>query len=145
MSNKSQLNTKIQRAISDSGYAPSTINNVASIVVKHYGEDKFASNVHNELRETYSDYSDIYKIIKPIIRQYASPSSKTNSSSQYNNEIQKILSKANFNNSIISYVASLCSTHHNQKNSKQLIYKAIVAKYGQQQGLKIYAHIKKSL
>lgn len=67
--NRSLLNSKIQRAIRDAGYDQSTINNVASIVVKHYGENKFANNVHNELKETYYNYSDIYKIVKPIINQ----------------------------------------------------------------------------
>ena len=149
--NRSLLNTKIQRAIRDAGYAQSTINTVASIVVKHYGEDKFANNVHNELKKTYSDYSDIYKIVKPIINQCSSTCSKATTTSQHNNnnnnnnEIQKILNKANFNNNIISYVASLCSKHYNDKNGKQAIYSSIVAKYGQKQGLNIYNHIKKNL
>ena len=69
---KTKLNTEIQRSISNAGYAQKTISKVASIVVKHYGEDKFASSVHTELSQTYSDYSDIYKIIKPILTRYKS-------------------------------------------------------------------------
>lgn len=143
--NKSQLNTKIQRAISDAGYSKTVSNHVASIVVKRYGEDKFANYVHNELRENYSDYSDIYKIVKPIIAECSSTCSKANTTSQHNNDIQNILRKANFTGDIISYVVSLCSKHYNEKNDKQTIYRTIVAKYGQKQGLNIYNHIKKSL
>lgn len=69
---KVQLNTEIQKAVSSAGYAQSTINKVASIVVKHYGKEKFASNVHSELGETYTDYRNIYQIIKPIINKYSS-------------------------------------------------------------------------
>lgn len=67
---KSQLNTKVQHAISNAGYVQPVINEVSSIVVKHYGKDKFANNVHNDLREIYSDYLEIYKIVKPIINQF---------------------------------------------------------------------------
>lgn len=70
---------------------------------------------------------------------------KTSETTNINNEIQKILSKADFNNDIISYVASLISKHHNEQNAKQTIYRAIVAKYGQNQGLNIYNHIKKNI
>lgn len=79
----------------------------------------------------------------------ATPKSSKKTSStkktQLNTEIQKILSKASYNNEIISSVASLICKHHNEKNAKQVIYSSIVAKYGQEQGLNIYNHIKKSL
>lgn len=64
---KTQLNSNIQRAVSSAGYSAPTSNKVASIVVKHYGEDKVLSNVHNELRNKYSDYLNLYNIIKPLM------------------------------------------------------------------------------
>lgn len=144
--NKSQLNTEIQRTVSNAGYTKNTINKVASIVVKHYGEDQFANNVHNELRNTYTNYSDIYKIIKPIINKYSSTmTKKTNATTQLNCAIQKLLSNAGFTSDIINSVASVVSKHYNDKNGKQTIYRAIVAKYGQGRGLNIYNHIKNSL
>ena len=45
------------------------------------------------------------------------------------------------NNDIVNYVASLVCKHHDEKNAKQLIYRAIISKYGQAQGLNIYNHI----
>lgn len=82
---------------------------------------------------------------EPAQTPTAKSSNTTNTSSKLNNEIQEILSKASFNNEIISYVASSCAKHYNGKNAKQTIYKAIVAKYGQKQGLNIYNHIKRVL
>ncbi|MBD5477743.1 MAG: hypothetical protein HDR14_00390 [Lachnospiraceae bacterium] len=70
---KVQLNAEIQKAVSAAGgYKKSAINKAASIVVKHYGKENFARNVHNELGATYDDGLDIYKIIKPILNKYSS-------------------------------------------------------------------------
>ena len=143
---KSQLNIIIQHAVRNAGHSPAISNKVASIVIKHFCEDTFLSNIHNELRGTYPNYSDIYKIIKPVIKQFCSAdSNKENTAYKNNNEIEKILKNACFNNDVIDYVVSLSSKHHNEKNVKQTVYKSIVAKYGQKQGLDIYNHIKKSL
>lgn len=143
---KRDLNNAIQQAISKYGYDTCTINNVASIVVGHYDDENATNRIHNELRAKYLDYSDLYKIVKPIIKQFLKVA--TNNSAEptnINNEIQKQLSSANFPNDIVNYIASLVSKHYDEKNAKQLIYRAIVSKYGQFQGLNIYNHIKKSL
>lgn len=144
---KIQLNSSIQQAISNAGYSQSTINKVASIVVKHFDENKFANNVHNELREIYTNYLDLYKIVKPIISQFSSTptAKKENTSSKLNTEISDTLNKAGVKNDVIDYVTSLISKHHNEQNSKQIIYRSIIAKYGQKQGLNIYRHIKNKL
>ena len=144
---KIQLNTSVQRAISNAGYSQSTINKVASIVVKHFEESKFASNVHNELKETFSDYLDLYKIVKPIISQFSqAPVIKNAStSSKINTEISESLNSTGIKNGTVDYVISLISKYHSKSNYKQIIYTSIVAKYGQKQGLNIYRHIKDKL
>ena len=66
-----QLNLEVQKAIQDAHY-PLIINEVASIVVKHYDERLFADNVYQELKETYAyDYLGIYNIVKPIIKKFS--------------------------------------------------------------------------
>ena len=66
-----QLNLEVQKAIKDAHY-PLIINEVASIVVKHYYERLFADNVYQELKETYAyDYLGIYNIVKPIIKKFS--------------------------------------------------------------------------
>lgn len=144
---KCELNTEIQRAISQAGYDKSAANKVASIVVSNYGKEKFMNNIHNELRSEYTNYSELYKIVKPIISKYSSIQTNKNTSaiSNLNKEIQKILSNANLDNNIVNYVASLVCKHHNEKNAKQTIYRSIISKYGQKQGLNIYNHIKKRI
>lgn len=142
---KTQLNSNIQRAVSSAGYSASTSNKVASIVVKHYGEDKIVSNVHNELRNHYTDYLNLYKIIKPLINQLSKKNIENTNNSLNQNEIQKTLSNAGFGKKVIIYTTSVISKHHNDKNNKNTIYKSLVAKYGQSQGLNIYNHIKNKL
>lgn len=143
---KTQLNTEIQRSISTSGYDKTVSNTVASIVSKYYGNEHFSNNVHNELRATYTDYIELYQIIKPIIKKYTSNTTvQASSTSILNRKIQQTLSKTSCNNEIISFVASLVCKHYKENNAKQIIYRAIVAEYGQKQGLNIYNHIKKSL
>ncbi len=143
---KTQLNTEIQRSISAAGYVNTVSNTVASIVSKHYSSEHFSSNVHNELKATYTNYIEICQIIKPIIKRY-SPSTppKASTISQLNTKIQKALSNASYDNNTITYVVSLICKHHNEKNAKQTIYRSIIAKYGQKQGPNIYRHIKNSL
>lgn len=139
---KVQLNAEVQREISNAKYPQSTINGVASIVVKHYGEDSFAMNVYNELRESYAEYVDLYKLVIPIIIRYSIPITEPPKSAKNHQEVQKILSKAGFGSDTISYADSLISKYGNEKNGKQTIYRSIVAKYGQKRGLNIYNHIK---
>lgn len=143
---KIQLNTEIQQALSNAEYCQSAISKTASIVAKHYRENKFVSNVHNDLRDAFTDYIDIYRLIKPIMTKYSSASVKNiNTTTQINSQIQKILSHANYSNDIINHTASIVSRHYNKANSKQTIYREIIAKYGQDRGRKIYNHIKGNL
>lgn len=146
---KCTLNNKLQQALSDDGYKEPYIGEISSIVLKHFGKEKFTNNVHNSLRDNFYDYAKIYQLIKPILSQFASSpkatKSKETTTTSLNKEIQQILSNANFPNEIISYVASLVAKHHNEKNSKQTIYRLIISKYGQKKGLNIYNHIKKHI
>lgn len=143
---KTQLNTEIQRSISTAGYDKTVSNTVASIVSKHYGSELFSQNIHNELRATYTDYIELYQTIKPILKKYTpDTTTRTSSTSALNRKIQQTLSKASCSNEIISFVASLVCKHHKEHNAKQIIYRAIIAKYGQKQGLNIYNRIKKSI
>lgn len=60
---KSQLNTCVQRTVSEAGYPQQTISKVASIVVKHSGKEAFADNVYNDLQEEYNDCTDRKSVV----------------------------------------------------------------------------------
>lgn len=71
LSEKSQLNQDIQTAVSKE-YDGKTANEVAKIVSHYYGQDSYLQRVHNHLKQYYNeeDYSEIYKIVKPVVRKY---------------------------------------------------------------------------
>ena len=60
-----------------------------------------------------------------------------------NDEIVQILSKAGFKSKIAAYVSSIVGKNKDEKKGKQQIYRAIISKYGQSDGLDIYNHIRK--
>ena len=64
---------------------------------------------------------------------------------EVNNAVMKALSAAKFDNEIAAFAASQVTKLFSEKNGKQLIYRSIISKYGQEQGLKIYREIKKLL
>ncbi len=76
------------------------------------------------------------KVVKTI-----EPKDKTS----VNNAVLKTLSAAKYDNEIVSFCASQVTKLFAEKNGKQLIYRSIISKYGQEQGLEIYRQIKKLL
>ena len=144
------------QAVRGAKYTASVSNTVAQIVSGLYGEDNLLSKVHNALKERYSNYLDIYAVIKPIVSKYSEDKQKQEKSkattnvksptkTEINSEIQKALSKGGFSNDIIAYVTSTVVKNLDIKNGKQQTYRAIISKYGQNKGLNIYNHIKKHI
>ncbi len=148
---KNKLNQEVIQALKKAGHKQSFANTVAQIVVGLYGDKSLLSKVHNVLKERYGNYQDIYAEIKPVVSKYSKDSGvqktkttvTTKEKTSTNTEIQKALSNANYNNDIISYVASTAVKNLGEKNGKQQTYRAIITKYGQNKGLNIYNHIKK--
>ena len=115
---------------------------------------RLANGVHNELRERYDNYLEVYEAVKKVISKYEKPAkaasnkkaaSTGKSKTAVNSEIMQILSKAGFDNDIVTYVASVVVKNIDVKNGKQQIYRTIISKYGQNRGLNIYNHIKKHI
>lgn len=146
---KTQLNTDIQRAVATKGYDKKVCNKVASIVVSFYGNEKMASEVHNALTAEYSNGTELYAAVKSIVSKYAKASTintkSTSSKTVDIKEIRKILTAAGKSSDVANYVGQLVQNNIGQKNEKQVIYRAIISKYGQSNGLDIYNRIKKKL
>ena len=150
---KEELKKKVMQAVRQAKNSASVSNTVAQVVCNLYGEKDLLVKVHNALKDRYTNYLDIYDAIKPIVVKYdkeasseetkSSVSSKKNT--EINTEIQKALGKGGFSNDITNYVASTVVKNIGAKNYKQQIYRTIISKYGQGNGLNIYNHIKKLL
>lgn len=148
---KTKLNQEVMQAMRGAGYEASVANTVAQIATSLYGDEHMLSEVHNALRDRYTDYLDVYAVVKPVLSKYADDDTSKNGGAAVsskdktatNSEIQKALSKAGFSNDIINYVASTVVKNLGLKNGKQQTYRTVIAKYGQNKGLNIYNHIKK--
>lgn len=64
---------------------------------------------------------------------------------EINNQVMKAFSNAGFSPDIVGYAASLVAKNIGEKNAKQQIYRTIISRYGQKQGLEIYRIIKKTI
>lgn len=153
---KTALNGEIQKFLSEQKYDESDIATVTKIVLECLGKDDFTANVHNELTKVYTNGSDVYNDIKSLLKKYSSikkaevkeavASAPTGTKkNKPSDEIRKILKTAKTDADIINYVGNIFDSHYKEKDYKQRIYRAVVSKYGQNQGLDIYNKIKKSL
>lgn len=148
---KTKLNQETMQAVRNAGYDASVANKVAQVATQFYGNERMLSEVHNALRKQYSDYLDMYNIVKPVLSKYADVVlSKSGISmvtarnnTALNTEIMKLLSKSGYSNDIVAYVASAAVKNFGVKNGKQHTYRTIISKYGQNTGLAIYNQIRK--
>ncbi len=151
--NKTLLNQEVMQACRAAGYDAIVANAVAQIAAGAYGSEHLLLDVHNALRERYTDYLEVYEAVKPVLAKYSEPrgtKEKTPSilareRNALNNEVMKALSKAGFPSEIATGVASVVVKDYGEKNGKQHSYRNIISKYGQKKGLEIYNHIKRHL
>lgn len=145
---KTALNAEVQKVAGKAGFNQKECSKIAKIVAQHYKDEDILTFVHNELRTEFGEekYLKIYNTLKPIIskkKKAAATAKQKNTGCEtttINCSIQKTLSKAKYDTTVISKVASLVSKHH--KDGKQVIYRSIIKEYGAETGLKIYNEIK---
>ena len=148
---KTKLNQAVIQTMRSAGYDGSVANEVAHIVTSFYDDEHMLAKVHNALNDRYTDYLDVYAVVKPVLSEFSDVKPSKNNDitvsskdrTTANSEIQKILSKAGFSSDVINNVASTVVKNLGQKDGKEQTYRAIIAKYGQNKGLNIYNHIKK--
>ena len=88
----------------------------------------------------------MYAAVKKVLSKYDKPTKTTSvNKTTVNNEIMQLLSRAGFENEIVTYVASTVVKNLDVKKGKQQIYRTIISKYGQEKGLNIYNVIRKHI
>lgn len=151
--NKTTLNSETMQAVRHAGYSASVANTVAQIASGFYGDEHMLSEVHNALRERFTNYLDVYSAAKPVLSKYAGASIPKNvpqtvtakDKTVINTKVMQILSRAGYTNDVVAYVASTTVKNYGIKNGKQQTYRMIISQYGQNKGLAIYNHIKKHI
>ena len=143
---KTELNQEVMQAVRAAGFDSTVANTTAQIATGFYGEEQLANLVHNELRGRYKNYLKVYAAVKKVLSKYDKPTKTTSvNKTTVNNEIMQLLSRAGFENEIVTYVASTVVKNLDVKKGKQQIYRTIISKYGQEKGLNIYNVIRKHI
>lgn len=51
-------------------------NRVCKYVIAHCNDDRILSGIHNDLKEEYDDYSEVYEDVKIILGEFVTSKSK---------------------------------------------------------------------
>lgn len=142
-------NESIVNILKENGFNnQDVIDKVNNIISKSIGQEKSLNIIHNELLKSFRDngYKEIYNLLKPTLKKILpDDSAPLEDALPINEKVHKILIENKYSRDIFNDVASTVCKNIKQKNAKMLIYRAIVAKFGQQEGLKIYNLVKSLL
>ena len=146
----SGIDKEVEKILLDSGYPQSLIESVNKIISDNIKDEKALSSIHNNLINLTKDFHAIYELIKPTVQEYlksvvqeqGEEVKKSSSELTLNEKVQKVLREKNYSGEIFNSVASMVCKSSKEKNVKLLVYRNIVAKYGQDKGLEIYRLVK---
>lgn len=91
----------MQQDLLNLDYTGNTANRICKYVVAHCNDERMLSEIHNDLKREFEDYSQVYKDVKTILDGFVSSKSKgTNilgatTRQQINNELLKLYSDGN--------------------------------------------------
>ena len=108
------------------------------------------SSIHCNLKNITEDFHAVYELVKPLVKKQlksvvqeeGKEVKKSSSELTLNEKVQKVLREKNYSGEIFNSVASMVCKSSKEKNVKLLVYRNIVAKYGQDKGLEIYRLVK---
>lgn len=73
---RSQLNTFVQRGLASRGYAKENVNRICMYVIAHCNDEKILSGIHNDLRNEYDDYLEVFEDVKEILKKFVATKGK---------------------------------------------------------------------
>ena len=146
----SDLKQDLEDLILNSGRSQEMAVKVEKAVADGIKEEMALSSIHFNHKAVTDDFHEIYELIKPLVKKHLKvvvqekddAVKKLPCEPSINEKVQKVLREKKYSGEIFNSVASIVSKNHKEKNAKMLVYRAIVAKYGQEKGLELYRHIK---
>lgn len=76
-SERSKLNIFMQRGLVAMGYSGDDVNQICKYVVAHCNDERMLNGIHNDLKNEYSDYREVYEDVKIVLEKYKSSKSKS--------------------------------------------------------------------
>ena len=146
----SDLKQELEDLILNSGRSQEMAVKVERVVADGIKEEMALSSIHFNLKAVTDDFHAIYELIKPLVKKHLKvvvqekddAVKKSPCEPSINEKVQKVLREKKYSGVIFNSVASIVCKNHKEKNARMLVYRAIVAKYGQEKGLELYRHIK---
>ena len=135
--NKTAFNSAVMRALSDAGYNSQTVGKVTSLAVSHYGKGDMSSSLQRELKGVVSNPRVAYQAIQSVLPKAEKAKEVP--------ELTKALRRAGLNQQQAAEAAMLAAKHTGEVHYKQVVYRFLTERYGQQRGLAIYSQIKSVL
>ncbi len=152
-------NIVMQRAISEAGFSPKVGGQVASIVCKGRNDTNFPTTVFEKIKSAFPNNEKLLTAVKTTISNNLGnleTSNSTPSSPQpsykatrtpkktksLKNTVVTILSDAKVTPEASAEIAEIAAEHYDKDNAKQALHGALVQKYAQPNGSKIYNLLK---
>lgn len=73
---RSDLNIFMQHGLMGMGYSHDVVNRVCKFVVAHCNDECMLSEIHNDLKSQFTDYSKVYEDVKQILGKFVATKSK---------------------------------------------------------------------
>lgn len=73
---RSDLNEFMQHGLMSMGYSRNVANRVCKFVVAHCNDEYMLSEIHNDLKNQFNNYFEVYEDVKQILGKFAATKSK---------------------------------------------------------------------
>lgn len=73
---RGDLNEFMQHGLMSMGYSSNVANRVCKFVVAHCNDEYMLSEIHNDLKDQFNNYSEVYEDVKQILGKFAATKSK---------------------------------------------------------------------
>lgn len=73
---RSKLNAFVQRGLAAEGYVKEDVNNICKHVIAHCNDERILNGIHNDLRNEYNDYLEVYEDVKAILEKFVATNGK---------------------------------------------------------------------
>lgn len=73
---RSELNRFMQHGLIAMGYTAKVANMICKSVVAHCNDERILSGIHNDLREIFEDYGEVYEDVKSVLGKFVKSKSK---------------------------------------------------------------------